>query len=114
MACQSEVMHCYEQIAPITESMLRLARSGHWGELPPLEEQQSGMVDRLMEIEPTETLNEAQVARKYQLLGRITAYQAEIQSIVVPQLMKLGMVLKNMASQQLLQQAYGRTDEPVS
>ena len=114
MACQSEVMHCYEQIAPITEHMLLLARTGHWGELPPLEAQQSSMVERLMAIEPMETLNASQVARKYQLLGRINAYQAEIQSLVVPQLVKLGMVLKNMASQQLLQQAYGRTDEPVS
>ena len=114
MACQSEVMHCYEQIAPITESMLKLARSGHWGELPPLEAQQSSMVERLMAIEPLETLNASQVARKYQLLGRINAYQTEIQGIVMPQLVKLGLVLKNMASQQLLQQAYGRSDEPVS
>lgn len=114
MGCQSEVMHCYEQIAPITERMLMLAQIGLWGELPALEAQQSDMVDRLKAIEPNETLNESQTVRKYQLLGRITANQAEIRNLVMPQLVELGLVLKSMASQQLLQQTYGRSSEPVS
>ena len=114
MGCQSEVMHCYEQIAPITERMLMLAQSGLWGELPALEAQQSAMVDRLKAIEPNETLNESQKVRKYQLLGRIMANQDEIRNLVMPQLVELGLVLKNMASQQLLQQAYGRSNEPAS
>lgn len=114
MGCQSEVMHCYEQIAPITERMLMLAQTGHWGDLPALETQQSLMVERLREIEPLESLNESQTARKYQLLGRITASQAEIQSLVMPQLMKLGSIIRNMASQNLLQQTYGQSNEPMS
>ncbi|MFZ4478445.1 MAG: flagellar protein FliT [Rhodoferax sp.] len=114
MGCQSEVMHCYEQIAPITEQMLVLARSGQWGELPPLETQQSDYVERLRSIEPAETLNESQVARKYHLLSRITAHQAEISSIVMPQLMELGKIIKNLAQQHLLHNAYSWTNEPVS
>lgn len=114
MGCQSEVMHCYEQIAPITERMLMLARVRHWGELPALEAQQSALVDRLRVIEASETLSEAQTARKYQLLGRITTQQAEINSIVMPQLRELGLILKNMASQQLLQHAYGQSNDPLS
>ena len=114
MGCQSEVMHCYEQIAPITEQMLMLARAGQWGQLPELEAQQSELVERLRAIEAGETLGESQTARKYQLLGRITAQQAEINSIVVPQLRELGLVIRNMASQQLLQQAYGQSNDPLS
>lgn len=114
MGCQSEVMHCYEQIAPITERMLMLAQVRHWGELPALEAQQSELVDRLRAIEASETLSEAQTARKYQLLGRITTQQAEINSIVMPQLRELGLVLQNLASQQLLQQAYGQSNDPLS
>lgn len=114
MGCQSEVMHCYEQIAPITERMLMLAQLRQWGELPALEAQQSALVDRLREIEAGETLSEAQTARKYLLLGRITAQQAEINGIVMPQLRELGLILKNLASQQLLQHAYGQSNEPLS
>ena len=114
MGCQSEVMHCYEQIAPITERMLLLARSGEWGDLPLLETQQSDYVARLRSIEPEETLSEAQVARKYQLLGRIKAHQDELTALVLPQLMELGKVLKNMAQQNLLQNAYSWTNEPLS
>ena len=104
MGCQSEVMHWYEQIAPLTERMLMLARVGSWGELPALEAMQSDMVDRLKVIEPDEELSESQNARKYQLLSRIIASQAEISKRVMPQLEELQMVLKNMTSQQLLQQ----------
>ena len=114
MGCQSEVMHCYEQIAPITERMLLLARTGQWGDLPLLEVQQSDYVARLRSIEPEETLSEAQVARKYQLLGRIKAHQDELTALVLPQLMELGKVLKNMAQQNLLQNAYSWTNEPLS
>lgn len=109
MACQSEVMHYYEQIAPITERMLALARSGEWGLLPELELQQSGMVEHLQRIEPLEDLDTAQVARKYSLLSRITAQQAEITQLVMPQLQHLGQVLRNMASQQLLHHTYGQS-----
>lgn len=114
MASTSEVMHYYEQIAPLTERMLALARDRHWGELPQLEEQQSSMVDRLREIEPLESLNEAQVARKYQLLVWINGCQAEIYSLLMPQLRELGKTIRSLASQQLLLKTYGGTNEPIS
>jgi len=108
MACQSEVIHCYEQMAPLTEHMLMLASQGQWGDLPALEEQQSALVGRLRALEPTELLSESQTAHKYQLLVRIMAHQAEINGLVGPQLQELSQTLKSMMSQQLLQQAYGR------
>lgn len=111
MGSQSEVMHCYEQIAPLTERMLMLARARQWGMLPALEAQCSDMVDRLQAIEAQETLNQAQSGRKYQLLSRINANYAEIRSLVLPQLAKLGAVMKHQSLRQSLRQAYGQNDD---
>ena len=111
MSSQSEVMHCYEQIAPLTERMLMLARSKQWGELPALEAQCSDTVDRLKTIEPLEMLDESQSARKYRLLSRITSNHDEILSVVMPQLAMLGEALKSLELQQSLHKAYGRTDD---
>jgi flagellar protein FliT len=114
VSSQSEVMHCYEQIAPITERMLMLARTAQWGELPALEAQNSDTVDRLKAIEPQETLDESQIKRKYQLLGRIQANHDEIFSIVMPQLAALRDSLKSLAFQHSLYQTYGQTNDPLS
>jgi flagellar protein FliT len=108
MSSQSEVMHCYEQIATLTERMLTQARTGQWGELPAQETMYTGMVDHLKVIEPLETLHEEQVARKNQLLSRIISNQAEISGLVMPQLAHLGEVLKSLEQQDSLQKAYGQ------
>lgn len=108
MSSQSEVMHCYEQIARLAEQMLSLARTCQWGELPAQEEMYSAMVDRLKEIEALESLHEEQVARKYLLLSRIALHQAEISSLVMPQLQHLGEMLRNLEQQENLQKAYGQ------
>lgn len=108
MGFQSEVMHCYEQIAPLTERMLLLARTKQWGALPALETQYSGMVERLKVIEPLETLDEAQTARKYQLLSRITANSTEIFGMVMPQLTKLVTLMQSLEQQQSLERTYGQ------
>lgn len=107
MSSQSEVMHCYERIALLAEQMVSLARSCQWGKLPAHEAMYSGMVDRLQEIEAQESLHEEQVARKYWLLSRIASYQAEISSLVMPQLRHLGEMLRNLERQENLQKAYG-------
>lgn len=111
MSSQSEVMHCYEQIATLAERMLTLACSGQWGELPAQETMYSNMVEHLKTIEPLESLQQAQVARKYQLLSRITSNQTEIASLVMPQLAHLGQVLKSMEQQESLQKAYGKASD---
>ncbi len=111
MGSQSEVMHCYEQIAPLTERMLLLARTGQWAGLPALEAQYSDTVDRLKAIEALELLSDAQSARKFQLLTRIKANQAGIHDTVVPQLARLGTVLRSLEAQQKLHHAYGRRDD---
>jgi flagellar protein FliT len=114
MSSQSEVMHCYEQIASLSESMLALARSGPWGELPAQEALYSDMVDRLKGIEPLESLLESQVARKYQLLNRIIPNHVELCSIVMPELARLKGVLKTLEQQQSLHSAYGQVNDALS
>jgi flagellar protein FliT len=114
MCSQSEVMHCYEQISPLTERMLELARAGQWGALPALEAQYSDTVDRLREIEPLMTLDDAQAERKYSLLGRITSNHAEISSIVMPQLAQLGAMLRSLEQQQSLHSAYSQGTDLLS
>jgi hypothetical protein len=54
------------------------------------------------------------VARKYQLLERITTVQAEIASIVLPQLKELGSVITSISRKHLLHQTYGGSNEPMS
>jgi flagellar protein FliT len=111
MESHSEVMHCYEQIAPLTERMLILARAKQWAELPQLEGQCSSMVDRLKDIEPLSSLDEAQSARKYALLTRISANCNEIYNMVMPQLAKLIGVMKSLEQQRSLHKAYGQPDD---
>lgn len=111
MSSQSEVMHCYEQICTLAEQMLLRARSGQWAELPAQEEIYSAMVDRLMDIEALESLHEEQLARKYVLLGRISTSQAELASLILPQLQHLGEVLRNLEQQDSLRKAYGENSD---
>jgi len=111
MSTQSEVMHCYEQIAPLTERMLLTANTGQWAVLPALEVQYSDIVDRLKLIEPMEELSEDQVARKSQLLQRIMSNHAAIHAMVIPQLNRLGAILRSLEQQQDIQNFYGQTND---
>lgn len=111
MSSQSEVMHCYEQVATLTDRMLALAHNGEWGELPAQESMYSDMVDRLKEIEAQESLLEEQVARKYQLLSRIISSHAEISGLVMPQLAHLGAAVKSLEQQENLQKVYGQASD---
>lgn len=107
-------MHCYEQIAPLAERMLALARTGQWGALPALEAQFSETVDRLKVIEPLMPLDEAQSARKYWLLSCIIPSHAELCRIVMPELARLKDVLKTLEQQQRLHGAYSQVPNAFS
>jgi flagellar protein FliS len=76
MGSQSEVMHCYEQIAPLTERMLVLARAKQWGELPQLEGQCSSMVERLKDIEPLSIAGRGAIGAK---VRAVDAHQRQFQ-----------------------------------
>jgi flagellar protein FliT len=65
-------------------------------------------------IEPLSTLDEAQSARKYQLLSRITANSAAVLGMVSPQLQKLAAVMKSMEQRQRLHLAYNQSGDSHS
>ena len=111
MGSQSEVMHCYEQIAGLTDGMLTLVSTRQWGELPAQEHLCASLVDYLKGIEALESLSETQVARKYQLLQRIISNQTEVSRLVMPQLAHLGKVLKSLEQQDSLQKTYGQVND---
>jgi flagellar protein FliT len=111
MGSRSEVMHCYEQMAPLTERMLLLASTRQWGGLPALEEQYRSLVDRLIVLEQESSLDQAQSLRKHHLLGRINANSAKILALVGPQIKKLLAVMTSMEKQQRLHQAYQQPDD---
>ena len=113
MSTQSEVMHCYEQTATLVDRMLMLARTNLWGELPALEAQYSDMVEHLKAIEPLETLDEAQSARKYRLLSRIISAHDGVCSFVMPQLATLVDALKGLELTQSLHKAYGQAGDAL-
>ena len=107
MGHQDQVMQCYEQIAVLTASMLQLARAGSWDALASQEMTYRARVEDLKEIEP-QALDAEQVERKYRLLCRILADDAEIRDIITPELARLGKMLGAVQRRQTLHQAYGQ------
>lgn len=101
-------MQCYEQIAVLTASMLQHARAGSWDALASQEMTYRARVEDLKGIEPTQTLDARQLERKYQLLSRILADDAEIRDIITPELARLSQLLGTVQRRQTLQQAYGQ------
>lgn len=101
-------MQCYEQIAVLTASMLQLARAGSWDALASQEVKYRARVEDLKGIEPTHALDGEQIERKYQLLCRILADDAEIRDILTPELARLSRLLGSVQRQQTLHRAYGQ------
>lgn len=108
MSSQSEVVHCYEQLLPLTARMLTLAREKEWGALPELEARCSAFIERLKVIEPLEKLDEQQRLYTYRLLGRLLADREAIVGIIGPQIAQLGATLESMQRSHGLQQAYSQ------
>ncbi len=108
MGSQSEVLHCYEQLLPLTARMLELARAREWGALPGLEARCSAIIERLKVTEPLEQLDDAQRLHKYRLLSRLTTDRDAIVGIVGPQLAQLGATLESLRRSRGLNQTYGQ------
>lgn len=112
MGYQSEVIHCYEQIAAVTEHMVALARAASWEELIAVELQFRAHVAYIKTIEErldaADTLDASQLAHKHRLLKRILADDAEIRDNISPKMAQLSALMGSLKRQQSLNQAYGR------
>ncbi|MFC5475975.1 flagellar protein FliT [Paraherbaspirillum soli] len=108
MGSQHELMHCYEQIAPLTGRMLELAREGDWDGLMTVEQQVRTCVERVKEITPVAALDQSQLAHKHRLLSKILADDAEIRDLITPKMKQLSALLGNLVRQQHVNQVYGQ------
>ena len=109
MLVQSEVVHCYEELASSISLMLVLARAKEWGRLPELESRCSALVDRLRVIEPQEALDATQVETVLRLIDRIRVEQAEVSGLIKPQIDDLLGRMGHLNQQKNLGRAYGPT-----
>lgn len=100
IATDSEVLHCYGQLALKVAAMVQLAKDKNWGALPDVETQCVAIVARLQVIEPIETLDSKEKAEARRLILRIQADQTLVSGMVKPQLEAL---VENMAALQARQ-----------
>ncbi len=115
MSTHSEVMHCYEQMAVITERMLVLARTDHWSGLPELEASYSGWIEHLKALNAcgdSQTLDEAQRDRTRLLLTRIQGRHLAVCELVAPKVAHLKAVLRSLEWQTNLSSAYYQPGQP--
>jgi len=106
MATNSEVLHCYGQLATKVAQMVEFARNKRWGELPDAEAACAVIVGRLQVIAPIATLSSAQAACR--LIARIQADQAIVNGIVKPQLDELVENMSSLQHSKSLSKAYGQ------
>lgn len=107
MATNSEVLHCYAQLATKVAQMVEFAQNKRWGELPGAEAECAAIVGRLQVIEPIATLSPAQAEDACRLIARIQADQAIVNGIVKPQLDQLVENMSALQHRKSLGKAYG-------
>jgi flagellar protein FliT len=108
MAINSEVLHCYAQLATKVAQMVEFAQSERWGELPGAEAECAAIVGRLQVIEPNAKLSPSQSEDACRLIGRIQADQALVNGIVKPQLDQLVETMSALQHRKSLGKAYGQ------
>lgn len=103
MSAGEQQLRCYEELAPLTERMLALARSEHWAGLGPLEARFSALSEELSRLP---SCGAQWHERCSQLHARIQANHDALRQIMVPELARLAAGLRSMEWQQSLQSAY--------
>lgn len=103
-ACEHE-QRCYEEMAPLTERMLALARSDHWAGLGPLEERFSALAAQLSRLQPCAG-DPAWLERRRLLHARIQDNHLALRQIILPEMARLATAMRSMEWQQSLQSAY--------
>ncbi len=129
-------MRCYEEMAPLTERMLDLARGAQWAGLGPLEARFSALADELRQIPPQDLAREPEDSflmqaagaepsqapgdaartltpdewrrRRAQLHARIQSNHRALRALVMPELARLAASLRSMEWQQSLQSTYSQ------
>jgi len=103
---QQDVIDCYEELAPLTTQMLEAARAADWEMLTGLEHIFREVVSRLRNLRPEDPPDDFQKERKYRLLQRILADDAEIRNLVTPQMKGLTELISTSQRRGKLNKAY--------
>jgi flagellar protein FliT len=106
-------LHCYEQMAPLTERMLALARSEQWAALGPLEAQFSALAEQVRLLEDCGCCGDHWFGRGAELHATIQANHEAVRALVLPEMARLAASLRSMEWQQSLQNAYSRPDHAL-
>lgn len=107
METVEQLFERYEAIAKVVGEMLSAARADQWNTLIQLQEQYTALVDSLRPVDASFDLDEAQRARKHELIRRILADDAAIRDLITPRLARLSALLASSRHTRALQEMYG-------
>jgi flagellar protein FliT len=107
--CEQQ-LRCYEQMAPLTERMLALARSDQWASLGPLEAEFSALAVQVKRLEECGCCGHEWLGRGAELHAIIQANHQAVRALVLPEMARLAASLRSMEWQQSLQNTYSRSD----
>lgn len=108
MSSKTDYFARYEAIATVSGQMLCAARDAHWNDLIGLQEEYRLLVDALRDAEGGVRLTVAERARKYELIRRILADDAEIRDLASPCMTRLSALFYGTAQPaRVLQEIYG-------
>jgi flagellar protein FliT len=105
------VLRQYQIIANLSSQMLAQARLSQWDLVIKLGHQYNEAVEELREMD--QLTDEDRLARR-NLLTQILSDDANIRTLVAPELARLGALLGNMKRQQSVLQAYGSSSDKDS
>jgi flagellar protein FliT len=89
MSSKANYIAHYEAIAAISARMLMAARKALWNEMSELQEEYRSLVDMLLDIDETVSLDENERIRKYDLIRQILADDAAIRDLANPSVARL-------------------------
>lgn len=101
-----ELIRCYRELASTMSLMAALTRAGDWQRLPELEARSTVLVERIRAVGEV-GLDAQQRAHVCDLIERIQADQAEVSSLVKPQLELLLAKMAQLQRRSELDRAYG-------
>ncbi len=107
METVEQLFQRYEAIAKVVGEMLNAARADQWNTLIQLQDQYTALVDSLRPVDASFDLDEAQRARKHELIRRILADDAAIRDLITPRLARLSALLASSRHTRALQEMYG-------
>ena len=107
---QAEVIEVYEAILCVTEDMLKAARGGDWDLLVERERACRTLVDWLRQQPQTVQLDQAQRARKSEIIRKVLADDAEIRNLTEPRMARLAAMLEGNRRERQVRAIYGGVD----